>query len=219
MVLRNLTLAGFTALGFLTVTAPARAQGLVDLGKFILGIPGDETPPIDYRERPPLVVPPSQNLRPPMEAVAPDQRRTNWPQDPDVLARRKAAEDARKPRTMDSVTFREDQPTRRMTAQEIRAGRVAGQEVNRVPVHVLDDRMRDNAYGGVLGLRAMDKQTTAEADKLAREEPRREFLTDPPVGLRQPSANAPVRATREGALGASQIATPYDIFQPEKRTR
>ena len=95
MSLRLLTMAGVAALGVITATAPAKAQGLLDLGRALLGIPGDETPPIDYRERPPLVVPPNANLRPPAAPVSPDQRAANWPQDPDVLARRKAAQDAR----------------------------------------------------------------------------------------------------------------------------
>jgi hypothetical protein len=219
MSLRVLTLAGFTALGVMTAAAPAKAQSLIDFGRVLLGLPADEAPPIDYRERPPLVVPPSQNLRPPVPAVEPDQRRANWPQDPDVLARRKAAQEARVPLSLDSLTRGEDQPTRRMTAQEIRAGRVAGQEVNRTPTITIDDRERSSPFGGVTALREMDKRSAEEAASLDRAEPRREFLTDPPVGLRAPSGNAPVRATREGSLGASQPASPYDVFQPERRTR
>jgi len=219
MSLRRLTMAGVAALGVITATAPAKAQGLLDLGRALLGLPGEETPPIDYRERPPLVVPPSKDLRPPAQATAPDQRRANWPQDPDVLARRKAAQEARAPVSFDSLTRGEDQPTRRMTAQEIRAGRVAGQEVNRTPTIVIDDRERSSPFGGAAALREMDKRSAEEAASLERVEPRREFLTDPPVGLRAPSANAPVKATREGSLGAAQPASPYDIFRPEQKTR
>jgi hypothetical protein len=218
MSLRLLTMAGVAALGVITATAPAKAQGLLDLGRALLGIPGDETPPIDYRERPPLVVPPNANLRPPAAPVSPDQRAANWPQDPDVLARRKAAQDARAPVSFDSVT-REDGITRRMTAEEIRAGRVAGQEVNRTPVTVTDERQRVGPYGGAAALREMDKRSAQEASALERVEPRREFLTDPPVGLRAPSANAPVKATREGSLGAAEPASPFDIFRPEQKTR
>ena len=62
MSLRRLTMAGVAALGVITATAPAKAQGLLDLGRALLGLPGEETPPIDYRERPPLVVPPRSSM-------------------------------------------------------------------------------------------------------------------------------------------------------------
>ena len=219
MSLRRLTMAGFAAFGVITAAAPAKAQGLIDFGRALLGLPGEEAPPIDYRERPPLVVPPNANLRPPAAPVSPDQRVANWPQDPDVVARRKAAQDARAPVSFDSVTRDDGGVTRRMTAQEIRAGRVAGQEVNRTPVTLTDDRQRVGPYGGAAALREMDKRSAQEASALERAEPRREFLTDPPVGLRAPSANAPIKATREGALGVAEPASPFDIFRPEQKTR
>jgi hypothetical protein len=208
-----------------TVAVPqaASAQGLVDIGRILLGIPTEEKPPIDYRERPPLVVPPSQNLRPPVEAAAPDQRRANWPQDPDVVARRKAAEDARKPVFVDSITGREIAPARRLTVDEIRAGRVAGQEVVRTPQQpAFTDAQLHNVMGGLTTLREMDRQSAASGTPdgtLSRAEPRREFLTDPPSGIRRPADNAPFRATREGALGPRKEPSPLDIFKEGPNSR
>ena len=50
---------------FPSMMGRANAQsGLIDLGKTLLGIE-DEKPEIDYRPRPPLVVPPKKDLPPP----------------------------------------------------------------------------------------------------------------------------------------------------------
>ncbi|MGL4240922.1 MAG: hypothetical protein ACRCTI_07400 [Beijerinckiaceae bacterium] len=210
------------------VVAPATAQAqLLEIGRAILGIPEAPKDPIDYRERAPLVVPPSQNLRPPAESTAPDQRRANWPQDPDVIARRQAAENARRPADFSAVTNREIGDTRRMTLQEIRAGRVAGAEVQRQPTNnITPDRQgvstQMNVFGGLAALREMDRKDAASgrnSGDLGRDEPRREFLTDPPSGLRRPADNAPFRATREGRVGAREEPKPYDIFREGPNTR
>jgi hypothetical protein len=222
MTYRMVAIAGLALAASSVATLPAKAQGLLDIGRILLGLPGEEKPPIEYRERAPLVVPPSQNLRPPAEAIAPDQRRANWPQDPDVAARRKAAEDARKPVFIDTISGREMNASRRMTVDEVRAGRVAGQEVVRAPQQMIDDRARANVMGGLTTLREMDQQISGApgADgSIARAEPRREFLTEPPSGLRRPADNAPFRATREGSLGTRAEPSPLDIFKEGPNTR
>jgi hypothetical protein len=220
--MKKMIAAAVIAAATTVIPQAASAQSLLDIGKALIGLPTEDKPPIDYRERPPLVVPPSQNLRPPVDAAAPDQRRANWPQDPDVLARRKAAEDARKPVFVDSITGREVPPARRLTVDEVRAGRVAGQEVVRTPQQFQDDRSRANVLGGLATLREMDRQSAASGTpdgSLPRTEPRREFLTDPPTGIRRPADNAPFRATREGALGPRKEPSPLDIFREGPNTR
>ena len=217
-------LAAGLALAAPLASAPAQAQGLLDIGRFLLGIPAEEKPPIDYRERAPIVVPPSTNLRPPAEGGGPEQRRANWPQDPDALARRKAAEDARKPVMVDSVTGREPGLTnRRMTPEQIREGRIAGAEVPVVPRQpIMNDRDRHNVMGGLTTLREMDQKTAASAGAsgdLDRGEPSREFLTDPPTGLRKPADNAAFKATREGEVGPRKDPSPLDIFRDGPNTR
>ncbi len=224
MIRRPLAIA-FTAALLAASAGSANAQGLLDIGRFILGLPPEEKEPIDYRERAPLVVPPNQQvLRPPMEPRQADGRRANWPQDPDVLARRQKAEEARRPVMVDSVTGREMPSPRRMTPDEIRAGRVAGAEVprgNAVPQQANDPRGPMNVFGGLATLREMDRRdaTSRAGNELAREEPRREFLTDPPTGLRRPSEKAAFRATREGQVGAQQMPSPFDIFREGPNTR
>lgn len=215
--------AGF-ALAAPLAAAPAQAQGLMDVGRFLLGLPAEEKPPIDYRERAPLVVPPSTNLRPPAEGGAPESRRANWPQDPEAVARRKAAADARKPVMVDSVTGHEiGGPVRRLSPQQIRDGRVAGAEVGGVPQRPrYEDKDFHNVMGGLATLREMDRQSAASgvgSGNLDRTEPRREFLTDPPAGLRRPADNAAFRATREGELGTRKEPHPLDIFRDGPNTR
>jgi hypothetical protein len=226
MKTRHLPMLALVLSGFAFAPAPASAQGLLDLGKVILGIPTDAKEPIDYKERAPLVVPPNQNLRPPSESSDPAQRRANWPTDPDVAARRKAAEDARKPVMVDSITGRDGTIGRRMTPDEIRSGRVAGAEVSRVPQRPMwDDRDMHNVHGGLTTINEMDKLSAAQlaankaGNKDARAEPTREFLTDPPAGLRQPSDRAAFRSTREGSVGASNLPSPMDIFKEGPSTR
>ena len=79
--------------------APARAQEKEDTNVFnsVLGFVGmqfdKEQDAIDYRARPPIVVPPKTDLPPPKVAV----RDPSWPKDPDVIAERRAALDSRQP--------------------------------------------------------------------------------------------------------------------------
>ncbi len=226
MIHRSFVAASLVAAGLLAMPGAASAQGLLDIGRALLGLPSGEEQkdPIDYRERAPLVVPPNQNLRPPVEGRSAEERRGNWPQDPDVLARRRAAEEARRPGSTDSVTAREGQLGRRMTPDEIRAGRVAGAEVTRVPTSPVDHSRASeshNLFGGLRALREMDRRDADAATRATelREEPKREFLTDPPTGLRRPADNAPMRATREGQVGARRDPSPFDIYREGPNTR
>jgi hypothetical protein len=220
MIRSKLLLAGLALVGSNLLVVPAQAQGLLDIGRALLGLPTEEKEPIEYRERAPLVVPPTQNLRPPVEAGDAASRRANWPQDPDALERRRAAEEARRPRSVESITARDAGTGRRLTVDEIRAGRVAGQEVVRQPEGNLDIVQRQsNVFGGLAAIREMDRRSAGAEANLAREEPRREFLTDPPKGLRQPSDRAAFKATREGSLGVQKEPTPFDIYKEGPNTR
>src|SRR6476659_1757670 len=121
--------SALAAAGFALAVAahsPAQAQeGILFknlLGDF--GIIDKDREAIDYRERPPLVVPPKMELRQPVDPSAVALRNPAWPNDPDVAAKRKAAEDSRKP-----VANRSDNAVSqggRLTPEEIRAGRKVG---------------------------------------------------------------------------------------------
>ena len=153
-----------------------------------MGLKSRDREPIDYRERAPLVVPPSgAKLRAPESAAS--GRNAQWPQDPDLLARKRRAEEARAPST---ITMDRD----------VRADLV-GPDVGR----------KRNAYAGV-----PNRSITSEGDNPARAltpdqvrgalanssesgnrpvggEPGRQYLTEPPKGYRRAAAGAPVKAT------------------------
>jgi hypothetical protein len=116
---------------------------------------------------------------------------------------------------------------RRLSPQQIRDGRVAGQEVVGGAGGVAqrprwDDKDFHNVMGGLTTIREMDRRSagTASTDgSLDRTEPRREFLTDPPTGLRRPAANAAFKATRDGDLGERKEPHPMDIYRDGPKTR
>lgn len=99
LVSRTLLLAaslalGPLALGPLAILPAAAQQDSVrqqynDI-KGAVGL-GEERPPIDFTERPPLVVPPTNTLPPPVASSRPTVV------DPDEIARRKALTDSRRP--------------------------------------------------------------------------------------------------------------------------
>jgi hypothetical protein len=169
--LRLRSLAGSTGAVFVLASgllgaAPALADDNM-FGK-VLGVVGlqDKTmsdQAIDYRPRPPIVVPPARDLPQPHASSGYD---ADWPTDPDAVARRRAAADSRRPAPQTSTP----------------------QPVSPTPIKV---KMKD-CPGGVCGDDSFwDKiRTTFSGGNtdtmLNPAEPRREFLFEPPQGYRQP---------------------------------
>jgi hypothetical protein len=193
MGMKKIAAATLVAVSIALAPQVASAQGLMDLGRYIIGLPQEEKPEIDYRERAPLVVPPNQNLRPPSEGGTAEQRRANWPQDPDVAARRRAAEEARRP--VFSPT--DAQQTRVFTPDEQRAMRRAGVNPGTPPQQPLNDRGVVQMLEGATMPRT---GTAAGANDGPYVEPKREYLTDPPLGTRAAAGTGPVRATRDNSV-------------------
>src|SRR5829696_630926 len=86
-----------------------------------IGIIPKEKDPIVYNERAPLVLPPSMDLPAPAPGGGAEARNGNWPKDPDVAARRKAAAEARTPWT--STELYKNTEGKRLSIEEMRAGR------------------------------------------------------------------------------------------------
>lgn len=88
-----------------------------------MGFKRSEDVGIEYRERAPLVVPPSRDLPPP-QAEGPTTRTADWPKDPDVQRRKEAtaAEKAKLRRTADTAAD-ESRPLR---PDELEKGRGSG---------------------------------------------------------------------------------------------
>lgn len=170
-------LAGF---GFMTLVSalPASAQNpVIDLGKTILGIE-DEKPVLDYRPRPPLVIPPKMDLPKPIDKTV--AKTPQWPNDPDVAAQRAAAEARRKPveKTIEG---------RPLTIEEMRAGRVAGAGVPTAPAEPVAPKNM-SAWIPPSELKMIEEKIKlSKASELnPGYEPPRQWLTDPPKGYRKP---------------------------------
>jgi hypothetical protein len=173
--------------GLLLAASPAFAQeGLLfkNIMEGVIGKRGGED--IEYRERPPLVVPPGSALPRPQEPAS--ARTAAWPNDPDVARRREAAE-AR------ILPFTESEKTRNnpwLNQTELRRGpaaRAAGR-----PVVVEELSNSNNQIEPIR--RAKEEAARRGQEDLAQlnygSEPPRRLLTEPPVGYRRPAGSAPV---------------------------
>jgi len=162
-----------------------------------LGLQNGREGTIEYKERPPLVVPPNRNLPPPDTTGSLAQRDPAWPSDPD-LAKRKAAKKANAERRyVDPVTWGDS-----LTPREMQAGRTtsAPKETGVKPGETLDTstqlRPDELGYNGSLWSEfknlgsTFSKEKPPEGARFLRE-PSRASLTDPPTGYRTPSPDQP----------------------------
>jgi hypothetical protein len=141
-----------------------------------IGIIPKDPPNINYRERAPLVLPPKMELRAPGDPAALEAKTANWPKDPDVIAARKEAEEARTPWTQ-SEAYKLTEG-KRLSVEEIRAGRRPGNYVT-VPDPAANDRRADNSKLTPDQLRSFASSTP----KLESGGLERHYLSDPPEGL------------------------------------
>ncbi len=150
---------------------------------------------IEYRERSPLVVPSNINLPPPMEkSRAPV---ANWPKDPDEQARREAIAASRKSGPRDAFDAQTEaqrvlKPSELAGSPQGKRGRSAsndvtpGSHVGGYNNYVLSPSELGSSVGGLFSSITGKKKEEAAAFK---EEPKRESLTQPPVGYQTPSPN------------------------------
>lgn len=171
------------------------AQEGVFMRQFLgqIGLLPEDKDPIDYKERPALVVPKdTTKLRPP-EAAGTHTKSAQWPVDPDVVERKRAEE--RRKALMAFPTKRDATEGAKLSPTEMAAGRTRKGEV------VGERRITTNndKAGLLLGPEDMKvKSDEAQRQALAPGvEPPREFLTDPPKGLRLPDVSAPIKRTQE----------------------
>ncbi|KAF0231634.1 MAG: hypothetical protein FD175_542 [Beijerinckiaceae bacterium] len=189
---RPLTLALLALCGFFAVTTatPVQAQdGLVMRNIFgKLGLLPEEKDPIEYRERPGLVVPKDTGkLRQPEDQPVQARAGGQWPVDPDVEARKR--EQARRNQPVFFPLKADAEEGGRLKLNELAAGRSAkGVQMGESGVPKND---KDGVRLSIQEMTAGDKQARMPSYAPGTEPPRK-FLTDPPVGLRIPSAGAPV---------------------------
>jgi hypothetical protein len=183
-------LAGVLALTALGISA-ARAQEGVAVKNLLgsIGLINPDRDPIAYRERAPLVLPPKVDLR---EPAAPGSHRASsqWPKDPDVMARRAKEADGRIPVTQSEIRrMSENNP--RMSVDELRAGRTSSGKPLGGPVIRRGDNARDELLMTPDQLRSQG--VLQEEANLADGEPIRRTLTDPPSGMRKSASGNPVQ--------------------------
>lgn len=189
--------AALAGAAFVLVAAPAAQaqEGGFFQGVFsAIGLAEPDRPAIDYRERAPLVVPPDLQRLPPPAAADAAAADPSWPQDPDVASARARAIDANTPAPERADAF--EGIGRRMTADELRRGRVAGAGLGG-PART-EWAPAERGLGGANAnpawippqtLRRMDEAQRARAEETRLQ---RRFLTDPPQAYLVPDPNAPM---------------------------
>ncbi len=159
------------------------------LGNFgLLAIPGD-TPDIEYRERPPLVVPPSTELPLPQSPTDITAAVPDWPADPEIARQREQKRYDQLPIDQRRGDFHTG---RALTPAEIRRGTIARtatthpelrRSARRLPPAVKCRRPRKAS--------SACSSTRQEKPIAFTGEPPRTRLTEPPPGYQTPSPNAP----------------------------
>jgi hypothetical protein len=210
----RLLLAG----GLLLATTPAFAQEGVLFQNLVkgLGLFGTDKEDIEYKQRAPLVVPPSSALPRPQEPGA--TRTAAWPDDPDV-ARRKAERDSANVLFSTTEAYRAN--TRPLMSQEeLRRGRVTGGSNG--PAGVVEDH--NNYNNQIAPIRigremAARKQNTDVSNLAYGSEPRRQYLHEPPSGYRRPAGTAPLGPGQSGpredkqAVGQREFLTGQKVYE------
>ena len=216
-----LAAASLLGLSFATgSSARAADDGYANVFSSVLGAVGvistDKTPDIEYRERPPLVLPPNDALPKPVASGA--ARTAAWPQDPDVLKHRKEAEEARAPHTLDPNSSDKGVV---LSKAEMLKGRAQGEPV-RPNECGNDDKVRNCLVLNPDVLQAEGERYRAlnpeKSDTLvAGQEPEREYLTQPPKGYMKASRS--VKATTEAPEEKVDDSSPRYMQQQAQKKK
>lgn len=175
--------------------------------KALLGISNQDS--IDYRERPPLVVPPNLDRLPAPEANA-LVNSPAWPKDPEVVERQKRRQAAK---TQRRKSFEEEGRT--LTPAELDVvGRARPGSQRPNPTGPQDAEtdgarvLRPTELGSKGNLIAdLFKDTSKPEQATFTREPERSSLVQPPAGYRTPSPNHPY-----GISPRKEKAKPYDFL-------
>ena len=157
-----------------------------------LGLQRDGAP-IEYRERAPLVVPPSRNLPPPQSADAVSANPA-WPNDPDVRQRKLEEAKRKKPGRIVSEVM--DAEARPLPRSEIDRVRIPAGTQTATPAPSAEESarpMRPSQLGSKSIFRDMFSSFGGNKGEVGTftGEPPRESLTAPPAGYQTPSPNQP----------------------------
>ena len=161
-----------------------------------LGLRNGQEAGIGYKERPPLVVPPTRDLPPPSAGRSLSANNPAWPSDPDE---KKAAADRRAKAARRAYNPETDQ-NQLMPSQLAQKSDKPAVKSSDGPDHSPELTPSQLGYTGglwkqITGIFSKDKEV--ETAKFVRE-PSRGSLTDPPSGYRTPSPEYPY-----GSAGAN----------------
>ncbi|AMJ58918.1 hypothetical protein [Bosea sp. PAMC 26642] len=186
--------------GLLLAATSASAQEGVLFKNLLEGVFGSGTNDIEYRQRPPLVVPPGSALPRPQDPAS--ARNAAWPNDPDIAKRRAEAAAARVP-SSENEKFRNN-PL--LSQQELRRGRSTAMDGR--PIIQEEQNNTTNQINAIRVGRelAARRSANAETTLLYGEEPQRRTLTEPPVGYRRPAGTAALGPGARGPVEDTQAA-------------
>ena len=174
-----------------------------------IGIIPKEKAPITYNERAPLVLPPSMNLPAPAPGGGAEARNGNWPKDPDVAARRKAAAEARTPYT--SSELYKNSEGKRLSIEEMRAGRNPNASAGpQYPV----GRQADMNRMSPDELRAFAKDDKPELQGNGID---RRYLSDPPGDLLRAQGGGKLKASAEPIISGDPDSPSAYLRQRQSR--
>jgi hypothetical protein len=151
---------------------------------------------IEYKERPPLVVPPTRDLPPPVSSDSMAVRSAAWPSDPDEKRRaeERKSKTARKrdPKTYNSELAGEDQLMPDQLAQRSNKPSERTSDPTK-PAEMTPSELgfSNSMWKGMIGLgKSFTGEKEVETATFQRE-PSRSSLTDPPTGYLTPSPAQP----------------------------
>lgn len=178
--------AAILVLGITGSAVPAQAQeGVVGALMRGIGLAPDNRPPIDYNDRPPLVLPPDTNTLPPPVDPASVASNPAWPQDPDVLARQRAEIERTRPAGTDMRSRMAGENTL-LSAEEVRTQ-------GRADTGGFDGPVDNTARTRMLTPDELRRGNSAMVElNKAPDLKQRTRLTQPPTAYLEPSPNAPL---------------------------
>jgi hypothetical protein len=197
--LRRLAFAGAVSLVALAVLAPGAARAQEEEGSSVwdsitglmkgLRLNGPDND-IDYRERSPLVVPPSSSLPPPQKPGT--GRVTNWPVDPDIKRKQEAAERRKRGEgRFNYDTFIASETPAQLNAPGPGAPKAPSAGDGRdMTAAVPPSELKSPGFFG----RIFGGSSDQKAPVFTQEKPRRS-LTEPPPGYQTPSPDQPYALT------------------------
>lgn len=217
---RHSILCGLAGLGSLAASSALAAEQ----GEFMrdamssIGLIEPERPTIIYNERAPLVMPPALGAKGapkragkgvdkadkridaavPMSLPPPQTRAADpqWPKDPEISQRERAAVEAKKP-IVRGAQGRMNDNNMTLSPEEMQSGRRAGAGLSSDPAPVPGGEARDASWFQTFNLFGGKREEAAPSVI----EPSRDGLTDPPTGYRK----APVKVATpdQGPVGGS----------------